>query len=86
LEKADRYGDMDELSAVLEKGESGPSVETEKRTGSLGVVAPEASVACVVPLAAVAAEPDWFDDDAPVSADDAEVPKEKAGLLALLDA
>ena len=24
LEKADRYGDMDELSAVLEKGESGP--------------------------------------------------------------
>lgn len=43
LEKAERYGDIDELSAVLEKGESGPSVDTEKRTGSLGVVGPEAS-------------------------------------------
>lgn len=43
LENAERYGDMDELSAVLENGESGPSVDTEKRTGSFGVVAPDAS-------------------------------------------
>lgn len=43
LENAERYGDMDELSAVLEKGESGPKVDTEKRTGSFGAVAPDAS-------------------------------------------
>lgn len=45
---------MDELSAVFEKGESGPSVDTEKRTGSLGVVAPETSGAWDVLVEAVA--------------------------------
>lgn len=58
LEKAERYGDIDELSAVFEKGESGPRVDTEKRTGSLGVVAPGASWPWDVLVAAVAFELD----------------------------
>ena len=34
-ENADRYGDMVELSAVFEKGDSGPELDTEYRAGSL---------------------------------------------------
>lgn len=34
-ENAERYGDMVELSAVFEKGDSGPELDTEYRAGSL---------------------------------------------------
>jgi hypothetical protein len=76
---------MDELSAVFEKGERGPNVETENRIGSFGVVVPDASCTWLTLDEPVAFELDGT-EDVPVSAEEeVTVPYKKAGLLALAE-